>query len=150
MAALGSSAVLDTTDKQNLAAVQERASKERQEHFAENVAGSLEAQLAEHGVEAKDWNTQPRFAAARVAWRSGYTEDAKILTQQAIDQVDPEARAQQLFQEHLKKAGKVDTGETTAVGSAYQSYIQSLKSGGPLPSAEEIDRIVAQRMSQRS
>lgn len=149
LAMLGNSESLRDDDKQQITAIRQEVGQQREQHAAEAVKGDMESLLNELGVEVGDFNDSPRFEAARAAYLEGSVRLAKALTRQAIDLADPEAIAERRYQEKLKAGGKVDTGTSTAAGGGYESYMKSLAKGGPLPSSEEIDRIVAEGMKRQ-
>ena len=140
-----------TEARPRMAAVQEKAGQQSKEAERDHATAELEETLAGSGISLDDWRSQPKFAVARTAWRQAAFDDAHSLTKQALGQADPEARAEQLYQEKMRRLGKVDTGErgTGGDGLAHKAYVERLKKGESLPSPEEIDRIVAQQMKGR-
>lgn len=103
-------------DKTKLADVQRKSSEVRRQNLRDTAEVELEGMLSEQNLTMEEWLHQPRFAMARTAWRQSAFEDASHLTSQALDQADPEARAQRRYEAKLRATGKVDTGSSTAGG----------------------------------
>ena len=108
-------------------------------------------------VVGKDFVTDPLFEEARAAWRKGdfaeavvqaaevrakLAEDGTAAEKKATAKAVAEAKAAAI-KETEEKLGKFDNSAGPEAGGGGNSYIQKLKSGGALPSSEEIDRLTA-------
>ena len=97
-------------------------------------------------------------AVIKLAERFGaeFGIDPKLLLDDPASRSDPyemREKSWQLWKEKQQAAvpgtETFDSGQVGSTGSGYQGYVQDLKDGKPLPSAEEIDRLTAGYANQR-
>ncbi len=126
---------------------------EAQEGFnaeAQDLSTQIREDMEDAGLEP----TSPELSDAVAAWNDWLrTQDIKDLkkaakiTREVRRNVQMADFEKQQAQER-KKSGSLTTPNIRASGSGGSNYIQKLKSGDSLPSAEEIDRLTARYVNK--
>ena len=128
----------------------QRATSQRAtvENTARQTVGKVMGRL---GISVQTFASDPRFEQVRAAWAMAAQDSTyfQVAADAALDalteHLDTPAR-QQARAEKVEELRTDTAGLSGSGGNTHAAYVKSLREGKPLPSSQEIDRLVANAM----